>query len=214
MHDPIFYSFRRCPYAMRARLALAVSGQSCELREVALRARPQELYSASPKGTIPVLVGDKRVLDESLDIMLWTLGNRDPKLWLPANEQAREETERLIGACDGDFKHNLDRYKYSARHDPEKRDDYRESGAHFLRELNVTLAKSSYLLGHSRTLADQALAPFVRQFAFADKAWFDNQDWPHLEKWLDRFLGSPLFQRVMVKHPVWAPGDAPTIVTW
>jgi glutathione S-transferase len=212
---PILYSFRRCPYAMRARLALAVSGQSCLLREVFLRDRPEELYEVSPKGTVPVLVlSDGRVLEQSLDIMQWTLSNRDPEDWLPPDQEAADQTKRLIDACDGDFKHSLDRYKYSARHKPEEREEHREAAAAFLRDLNTQLAHAPFLLGNRLRMVDQALAPFVRQFAMTDKDWFNGQAWPHLALWLETFLASPLLARVMHKHDVWKSEDAPLLIEW
>lgn len=201
---PILYSFRRCPYAIRARLALAVSEQACVHREVDLKQRPPELYAASPKGTVPVLVfGDGVVLEESLEIMHWTLGNHDPSCWLPSSEEQRAQTAALIAACDGDFKHNLDRYKYASRHPGSQAEDHRELASEFLRELERHLAGGPYLLGSACSLADMAIAPFVRQFAFTDREWFDSRAWPHLREWLERFLASELFTGVMVKHPVW-----------
>ena len=211
---PILYSFRRCPYAMRARLALAVSGQSCVLREVALRDRPAELYAVSPKGTVPVLVLGERVIDESLDIMKWALQKADPEGWLLPGKSEFEAAERLIEVCDGKFKFNLDRYKYSARHEPARREEFRELGAVFLRSLEEKLAKNAFLFGPARSLADQAIAPFVRQYALTDRDWFEAQDWPHLALWLEAFVRTDLWGRVMTKFPVWNPDDTPLRLSW
>lgn len=196
------YSFRRCPYAMRARLALLVSGQSVALREVVLRDKPAAFLSASPSATVPCLVTPGGVIDESLDIMRWALDRHDPKGWcdMPAGGWD------WIARCDGPFKHALDRTKYATRYPEEDRDVHRADAAGFLADLDARI--DGYLFGKP-TLADAAIAPFVRQFAFIDKPWFDAQDWPDLQAWLDRFLGSDAFARIMPKYPQWHEGDAP-----
>ena len=164
--DPILYSFRRCPYAIRARLALAVSGTRGELREVKLSAKPQAMLDASPKGTVPVLVlPGGTMLDESLDIMRWALANRDPEGWLTRDDAA------LIAMNDGPFKHDLDRFKYPERYGADPR-AHSESGLAFLRELDGRLAAAGQLCGPVRGLTDAAIMPFVRQFAAVDREWF------------------------------------------
>ena len=167
--DLVLYSFRRCPYAMRARLAIAVSSAGCVLREVKLSAKPEAMLAASPKGTVPVLLlPDGKVIDESLEIMRWTLSNRDPECWLEGDDQA------LIDRNDGPFKHDLDRYKYPERYgvDPLK---HRMRGMEFLRELDGRLDRTSQLCGPVRSMADAAIMPFVRQFAAVDQRWFSDQ---------------------------------------
>lgn len=204
--DPILYSFRRCPYAMRARLALAVSGTPCELREVVLRDKPQPMLAASPKGTVPVLVlPGGTVIDQSLDIMHWALGRSDPEEWL-----LREDAE-LIARNDGSFKHDLDRYKYPHRHQSDPL-VHRESGAAFLRELDARLAASPQLGGERPSLTDAAIMPFVRQFAAVDPEWLAGLPLPHLQTWLRDHVASELFARVMVRFAPWKPGDARTVV--
>ena len=201
MTDPVLYSFRRCPYAMRARLALAVSGTACELREVKLSAKPQAMLDASPKGTVPVFVlPDGKVIDESIDIMHWALANSDPEGWLVRDDAA------LIATNDGPFKHDLDRYTYPDRHcsDPLI---HRESGLAFLRELDARLANAGQLCGPARGLADAAIVPFVRQFAATDRPWFDAQPLPHLKDWLAGHLASGLFHAIMVRVTPWSPAD-------
>jgi glutathione S-transferase len=201
--DPVLYSFRRCPYAIRARLALVVSGSLCELREVKLSAKPQAMLVASPKGTVPVLVlPDGKVIDESLDIMRWALANRDPEGWLMRNDPA------LIVVNDGHFKHDLDRYKYPDRHgvDPLH---HRDSGLAFLRDIDGRLAGAGQLCGASRGLADAAIMPFVRQFAAIDREWFDTQPLPHLKVWLAGHLASALFAATMTRVAPWSPDDPP-----
>jgi glutathione S-transferase len=200
---PILYSFRRCPYAMRARLALLVSGTVCEIREVKLSAKPAELVAASPKATVPVLVlSDGAVIDQSLDIMRWALGQGDPEGWLDRADDA------LIAANDGPFKHHLDRYKYPDRHQAE-REVHRAAGLEVLAVLEERLATAPFLGGDARGLTDMALFPFVRQFAETDRNWFDAQPLPHLQDWLARQIGSALFEGVMVRLAPWQPGDPP-----
>lgn len=201
--DPVLYSFRRCPYAIRARLALAVSGTRCELREVTLRAKPAAMLSASPKGTVPVLVlPGGEVIDQSLDIMRWALGRRDPEQWL-----ARDDAG-LIAENDGAFKHALDRYKYPERYtlDPLA---HRALGLAFLHALDARLAAHGQLCGSARGVADAAIMPFVRQFAAVDRDWFDAQPLPHLRTWLDGHLASALFEAIMLRVPPCTPQDSP-----
>jgi len=195
--EPILYSFRRCPYAMRARLALAVSGTRPEIREVKLRDKPAEMLAASPKGTVPVLVlPDGQVIDESLDMMRWALGRNDPEGWLAGDDTA------LIAANDGPFKQHVDRYKYPERHasDPV---EHRALGLEMLRLLEARLAAHPWLCGARRMLTDAAIMPFVRQFAAVDQAWFDALPLPGVQRWLREQLASALFAEVMVVRPVW-----------
>lgn len=198
---PILYSFRRCPYAMRARMALLVSGQPVEIREVVLRDKPAELIAASPKATVPVLVqANGEVIDQSLDIMRWALRRNDPEGWLDGDDQA------LIAANDGPFKHHLDRYKYPDRHvsDPHA---HREAALLILSGLEERLTGRGNLCRDSRALTDMAIMPFVRQFAATDRSWFDAQPLPRLREWLARHETSPLFERVMVRLEPWQAGD-------
>ncbi|MEO7814086.1 MAG: glutathione S-transferase [Sphingomicrobium sp.] len=194
--DPILYSFRRCPYAMRARLALAVSGTRVELREVKLSAKPDAMLAASPKGTVPVLVlPDGAVIDESLDIMRWALTSNDPEGWLERDHAA------LIAANDGPFKHALDRYKYPERYGVEPL-AHRALGLNFLRETDAWASTPT-----ARGMTDAAIIPFVRQFAAVDPRWFAAQPLPQLHAWLDDYLGSDLFAAIMQREP--APSPAP-----
>lgn len=206
---PVLYSFRRCPFAMRARLAIAASGQICELREVLLRNKPAALLKASPKATVPVLVDvDGQVIDQSLDIMLWALRRNDPGAWLAPTLCDLEDMLALVAECDGEFKTHLDRYKYPQRYDEPNADEHRGRAADWLGRLDVRLKGSSFLFGTHAALADMAIAPFVRQFAHVDSAWFQAQPWPNLHAWLDAWLASELFARVMQKYPPWQPETA------
>ncbi|NJM64882.1 MAG: glutathione S-transferase [Acaryochloris sp. RU_4_1] len=204
---PILYSFRRCPYAMRARLALSISGQVCELREVVLRDKPPELLAISPKGTVPVLVvGDGSVLEESLEIMIWALQKKDPQGWLRPDHESMAMMQALIGECDGGFKYHLDRYKYPQRYAGVDAQEHRGQGSQFLAQLNTQLETTPYLFGDRVSLADRAIAPFVRQFASCDRSWFNQQPWPKLQDWLTTFLDSEGFQQIMQKYPKWESG--------
>ena len=206
---PVLYSFRRCPYAMRARLALASSGQACELREVVLRAKPAELICASAKASVPVLVlPNGEVIEQSLDIMLWALQVNDPAQWLPAKPSQAMQVQALIDDCERTFKHHLDRYKYPNRYDGAEALQHRAAAAVWLQQLGQQLASEGWLFGKTASLADMAIAPFVRQFAQTDPLWFGQQDWSALQAWLSRIISSTLFESVMHKYPAWESGTA------
>ena len=205
MPMPVLYSFRRCPYAMRARMAVDYSGLSVELREVLLRDKPAAMLALSDKKKVPVMQQpDGGVLDESLDIMLWALSQADPDDWL--NNKACSLA--LIDRCDNEFKPWLDRYKYADRYPAESAEHYRSQGQFFLNDLEQHLTETGHLCSDAMSLADIAVAPFVRQFAHVDKAWFDAQTWTHLQQWLKDILESSLFTRCMVKYERWQPGMA------
>jgi glutathione S-transferase len=208
---PVLYSFRRCPYAMRARWALAVSGVQVELREVLLKDKPGEMLAASSKGTVPVLIDGKGVvIDESLDIMLWALRQHDPARWLMPEFSAFDEQLALIAQCDGEFKFNLDRYKYPERFGDANAIPYRTAAEGFIRELDIRLATRAYLFGDRMSLGDAAIAPFVRQFAQTNSTWFNLQPWPALQAWLTALITSAKFNAVMQRPKRWRPGDVPT----
>ena len=209
---PILYSFRRCPYAIRARLALAVSGRTCELREVVLRNKPQGLLCASAKGTVPVLVlPDGRVLEQSLDIMLWALAQHDPQGWLTPSAGTVADMLALVAECDGPFKRALDRCKYPDRYPGTDTAAERDRATAWLGGLEARLSGQAGLFGSHVALADMAVAPFVRQFAGIDAAAWSQQPWPRLQDWLCRWQASPLWTRVMHKVPAWADGTPGTL---
>jgi len=204
------YSFRRCPYAMRARLAITIAGNEVELREVVLKDKPAELLEVSPKATVPVLVQTNgKVLQESLDIMLWAAENH--AIWQSLDEQQRKETFVLIEENDVSFKQALDRYKYADRYPEHNQQFYREQGEQFLDKLEQRLTKHLGLVSDSLTLVDYALLPFIRQFALVDWDWFVEADYPKLQNWLNGFLQSDLFKQVMHKYPQWQTGDKITV---
>ncbi|MCB1896607.1 MAG: glutathione S-transferase [Zoogloeaceae bacterium] len=203
MRRPLLYSFRRCPYAIRARMALAAAGVEVTLREVRLSDKPAGMLAVSAKGTVPLLVlDDGCVLDESLDIMHWALAGHDPQGWLtaaPAGEQGE-----LIRRNDEDFKPLLDGYKYASRHPQRSRVEWRALGvSSHLADLEARLARGPALCGARMSLADVALFPFVRQFAGVEPDSLDHTSLPQLRRWLDGWLASPLFAAVMDKHAVW-----------
>jgi glutathione S-transferase len=202
----ILYSFRRCPYAMRARMAIAVSGVSVKLREVVLRDKPVEMLEASPKGTVPILLLlDGRVIDESLDIMRWALEHYDPEDWLAGDDP------ELITVNDGPFKAALDRYKYPHRYEITDPKPHRMEGWKILQNLNERLAEQAYLAGGKPGFADIAIFPFVRQFAATDPLWFNEQAAEPLKRWLAALTTSPLFETAMQRLPKWQAGDPQVI---
>lgn len=204
MNLPILYSFRRCPYAMRARAALIYSGIPFELREVVLRAKPADMLVASPKGSVPVLVlADGRVIDQSWDIMLWALQQNDENNWLGTAQNNVPAALPWVLENDSTFKRALDCYKYPERHPDHPQAFYRHQGEVFLQTLEARLNLTPYLLSSHITIADIALLPFIRQFAAVDTAWFTNAPYPKLRDWLARFTRSELFAQVMQKFPVW-----------
>jgi len=197
MSVPILYSFRRCPYAMRARMAIMASGVKVRLREILLKDKPEEMLAASAKGTVPVLVLDGGVIDESLEVMTWALAKNDPEDWLSRQDNA------LIAENDGPFKLHLDRYKYSTRYEGADAQEHRAAGFEFLQALDKRLAGQDYLHGAERGFSDIAIFPFVRQFRIADKDWFDAAPIPNVQRWLKELMESPLFNSVMTKYPLW-----------
>ena len=213
MH-PILYSFRRCPYAMRARLALAAADLVCELREVILSDKPAALRLVSPKATVPVLVlPDGVVIDQSLDIMLWALRQADAHPWLGKSAASLQAMLEWVHGCDGTFKQNLDRYKYPGRYGLENGLEHRTLGAEFLQRMNARLQNQNYLMGNDVTLADMAVAPFVRQFSHTDKKWFANQDWLELQRWLYAFEESVELANTMKKYAPWTEGQPAMLFT-
>lgn len=201
---PILYSFRRCPYAIRARMALGYAGIQYELREVVLKTKPQAMLELSSKGTVPVLQLEDKVIDESVDVLHWALQQSDPQDWLQPGFP-----HSLVSRCDDYFKFHLDRYKYSDRFPEQDAATYLAAAVQYLLELEHLLSDSgdldSFLLGDRISWVDVAIFPFVRQFAFVDKPAFDRLDTPKLQAWLGYFLESNLFNSVMRKYPMWQP---------
>ncbi|WP_194787697.1 glutathione S-transferase [Pseudomonas sp. UFMG81] len=196
----ILYSFRRCPWAMRARLALRYAGCDVQIHEVKMKEKPAELLALSPKGTVPVLDTGEGVLEESLDIMRWALGRHDPEDWqLLADPAAAQRAETLIARNDSTFKAQVNLYKYAERYPEHSREYYRGQAETWLQELEDLLAGRPYLFADHPSLADAALLPLMRQFAGVEPAWFAEAAYPRLRSWLQGWLASPLFKAVMAK---------------
>lgn len=217
---PVLYTFRRCPYAMRARLAIVASGLKVEVRELVLRAKPAHMLEISPKGTVPVLwLQDGTVIDESLDVMRWAVGQSFPADWLVLTAYQQQQCDEWIALLDGEFKRNLDRYKYPHRYHTDTYTcdplEHRAVCEGILAQWNAVLEtqaqqSSLYLFGNKPSFADYAVWPFVRQFRIADEVWFDTMPgFDALKKWLGAFLESSLLEQAMVKHSPWQPGDTP-----
>lgn len=203
---PCLYSFRRCPYAMRARLGILFAELQVELREITLKNKPPQMLAISPKGTVPVLqLLDGTVIEESREIMIWALAQQDPQGLL--HDAALHDANVLIDKNDNEFKHWLDRYKYADRHLEMSQTEYRQKGEVFLQLLEELLTKNPYLLGKGITLADIGIMPFVRQFAHVNRDVFYNLPYPNLQRWLQDWLQHPLFLQAMTKFQPWQDGD-------
>lgn len=203
---PHLYSFRRCPYAMRARLGLLFAELPVVLREITLKNKPKQMLVISPKGTVPVLqLLDGTVIEESLEIMKWALEQQDPQRLLDA--KFLPQADALIEQNDGEFKYWLDRYKYADRHLDMTQTAYRQRGEVFLQVLEELLTKNQYLLGDSVTIADIGIMPFVRQFAHVDREVFYRLPYPKLQRWLKEWLENPVFIQAMMKFEPWQEGD-------
>lgn len=196
----ILYSFRRCPYAMRARMALRYSQCPVEIREVSLKEKPADMLALSPKGTVPVLSVEGKVLEESLDIMRWALARHDPQDWLLSTDsQAAQQANALIARNDSLFKVRLNHYKYAERYPAHSREEYRQLACEILDDLEARLAQHDYLLTSHPSLADVALMPFIRQFAGVEPDWFAQAPYPRLRAWLQGWLDSALFKAIMAR---------------
>jgi len=200
---PILWTFRRCPYAMRARLAIHSSGLQVTLREILLRDKPAEFLATSPKGTVPVVDAGGRVIAESRDIMLWALAQNDPESWLDMPQAGHD----LIDISDGPFKTALDHTKYAVRYPDLDPVAERAKALNFLRDLDARLTVTPFLLGPHRRMADMAILPFVRQFANIDRVWFDAQGLDGVARWLTAFTSSDRLAQVMQKYPPWQSGQ-------
>ncbi|TXD97851.1 glutathione S-transferase [Psychrobacter frigidicola] len=200
------YSFRRCPYAMRARLGLLFAKLKVELREISLKNKPSQMLAISPKGTVPVLqLVDGAVIEESREIMVWALGQQDPQRLLDA--KVLHLANALIEKNDNEFKYWLDRYKYADRHLEMTQMEYRQQGEAFLQVLEGLLSKNAFLLGNNATIADIGIMPFVRQFAHVDRKVFYSLPYPKLQQWLEYWLEHSFFLQAMTKFQPWKEGD-------
>jgi glutathione S-transferase len=198
---PLLYSFRRCPYAIRARMAVYSAAIPIQLEEVSLKDKPSAMLELSSKGTVPVLVDGDKVIDESLEIMQWALMQNDPNYWyVSLSKEELSRSQELIRDNDSEFKTWLDRYKYADRHPEHSQEYYRNQCASYLERLEAVLTRQPYLIRHEITFADVAIFPFVRQFSMVDQNWFAHGPYPNLNRWLTSLLELPLFIRVMAKQ--------------
>ena len=205
MTYPIFYSLQHCPYAMRARFGLMLAKQAVMLRAVVMKNKPPEMLELSAKGTVPVLqLEDGRVIDESLDIMLWALANNDPDdLLLKQQQEKSAAMFALIAQNDNEYIDWLEKYKYAKRKHQADELMCRQQCELFIAELEQRLSKHAYFLGDKPCLADYAILPFIRQFARVDRQWYLQAPYPELRRWLNHHLQQPMFTKVMAKFPLW-----------
>jgi len=216
---PVLYSFRRCPYAIRARIALYYSGVQCELREVVLKSKPPALLSVSTKGTVPVLLLnclnqtelttnlESKVIEESIEIVEWALSQSDPDNWFLYSID-----HELITSCDDNFKYWLDRYKYADRFPENTEQYYFDQACEFLSKLELLLQNTPYLKSSNVSVLDISIFPFIRQFAFVNKSRFDQLPFIKLQAWLENLLESDLFLSVMEKYPMWVEGESDLVI--
>jgi glutathione S-transferase len=192
---------------MRARLAIYASGIQVQLREILLRDKAPEFLSASPKGTVPVLITSNEIIEESFDIMVWSLKQGDPEHWLDMPNEGYE----WILKNDGPFKDALDHTKYFVKFPDFDAKLEQEKALEFLTDLNEQIGKSNWMFGKGCSLADMALLPFIRQFSNIDKNWFYAQNLPNVHRWLDHFLQTDLFTKIMKKYDVWIKESTPVL---
>ncbi len=209
MSEAVLYSFRRCPYCMRAHMALKNSALKIELREVVLKEMPDELLKVSTKATVPVLVmPDENSIDESWDILKWSLEQNDPDNWSGDDDQFLQDAEMLVETNDFSFKSDLDHYKYADRFPEHSAEYYRDACVEFIEELEEMLGQNSYLLSEQMSVADVAIFPFIRQFSLVDKNWFEHSDFKNVQAWLENLISTELFQDIFQKRDPWKKGAA------
>jgi glutathione S-transferase len=210
---PILYSLRNCPYAMRARLAIFKSAQQIELRDIVLSNKPAEMLAVSPKGTVPVLVFEQeaspvKVIDESLDIMLWALNKSDPcdllyKKQVDENPSNVGEMLILINTFDNEFKSRLEKYRCAKRYHEDNLLEHRHACEVYLQDIEHRLGQHTFIMSNQESLVDIALLPFIRQFARVERQWYLQSSYPKLRQWLNNYLQSRMFSKIMTKYPLW-----------
>ena len=207
---PILYTFRRCPYAMRARFAIRSSQIIVQVREIKLQEKPSEFLKTSPKGTVPVLITKYgEILEESIDIMNWALGINDPHKWLGKGKLENQEIIKLLDNLETKFKTNLDKYKYPNKFPGIDQLLYRDKNLCFLEKLNSYLKKNKSLNCKHLTFLDYAIFPFIRQFRNVDQEWFDKLNFSLLNNWFNQIIDSEDFSSIMKKFKKWEPNDLP-----
>ena len=207
MSLPILYSFKRCPYAMRVRMALRLANIQCEIREIRLNNKPDSMLDVSPKGTVPVLILDETVIEESVDIIDWVIKKRNIFVGNITESQI-SLTNKIIDIFDDKFKHHLDRYKYSSRYKNEDPLFHRNECKKILLEVNGLISDKDYFFSNEFNKIDISILPFLRQFRIADAKWFDeDMNIPRIHKYLHKFLQSKLLEDVMVNIKEWKEGS-------
>ena len=207
MNEPIIYSFKRCPYAMRARMAIKLANIKCEIREVRLNNKPKQMLDISPKGTVPILILDNRVIEESNDIIEWVI-EQNNIFKGNLNDNQINITNNLIEVFDNKFKYHLDRYKYSTRYIDHNRDLHREECLKILVDLEKRISNKQWIFGSEINKLDISILPFIRQFKIADPKWFDEQNKIiKIKQLLNTFLSSSLFKDIMYDYEVWKEGS-------
>ena len=207
---PILYSFRRCPYAMRARLAIKASGLIVEIREVELKNKPKEFLNITPKATVPIVcISSKQIIEESLDIMEWALKINDPLKLLKHEKLNNIEIHSILNKLENEFKQNLDRYKYSSRFDLPNPKLYRDKNLQTLNEFNNLLQNNKGICSSNLSLLDYAVFPFIRQFRNVNSVWFDSLELKFLQTWLYELIDSDEFSSIMKKYEIWKPNQKP-----
>ncbi len=202
---PILYTFIRCPYAIRARFALKYAGLSCFLREIDLKNKAAELLRISPKGTVPVLqLPDGEIIDESLKIILWALGQNDPQGLLKLSEEESKKSAEIIEFNDRIFVKNIHKYKYSNLYSNESFEENKKIIYNEFYKLESFLVVNKFLVSNKMSIADIAIFPFIRQVAQVDQEEFEKLGYKNLQKWLGYFLSHPLFELIMKKYPLWS----------
>ena len=206
---PILFSFRRCPYAMRARIAIKLCSLECEIREINLKLKNKEFLEISPKGTVPVLIlPDDKIIEESMDIIHWAISNNDPYNLKLKNLEIYNKDMELISIFDNEFKYHLDRYKYNSRYKGINKEEHKYKARDLLVNLNNSLKEKQWLNGENISISDISILPFVRQYRIADIKWFDEKlELPNINRWLDKFLNSKIFNNVMKKYKIWETTD-------
>ncbi len=219
---PVLYSLRNCPYAMRSRLAIFRSKQAVELRDVVLTDKPPQMIAASSKATVPILVlASSKVIDESLDVMLWALGESDPNNLLRTDSSTNEsvssnqtmgaikleDIRNLVALFDREFIPCLDAYKCAKRYHESNLQECRQACEVYIQQLEQRLSSHAYLIDDEESMADIALLPFIRKFAKVERQWYQQSPYLNLRRWLNRYLQSAMFNKVMAKYPLWSLGQ-------
>ncbi len=209
MKFPILYSFKRCPYAMRARMAIKLTNIRCEIREIRLNNKPEHMLKISPKGTVPVLILEDKIIDESMEIIEWAL-DQDNIFEGNLNENEVVLSEELISIFDDKFKYHLDRYKYAARYNNANSNKHRSQCMKILIELNQIISHEKWIFGKSINKLDISILPFIRQYRIANPEWFDMQESIHsVKRLLDNFQKSELLNEIMTNYDEWEEGSKP-----